>query len=76
MMKKLTKHGNSHALVIDKAILELLEIDEETWINISTDGESLVLTPIKDEQRRAKVRKSVANMNLKYGKAFKRLAEH
>ena len=30
MIKKLTKHGNSVALVIDRPILELLKIDVET----------------------------------------------
>ena len=27
MVKTLTKHGNSYALVIDRAILELLQMD-------------------------------------------------
>ena len=37
MIKKLTKHGNSLALVIDKGILELLEIDADTPISVTTD---------------------------------------
>jgi len=36
MIKRLTKHGNSLALVIDKGVLDLLKIDEETPISIST----------------------------------------
>jgi len=38
MVKRLTKHGNSMALVIDRPILELLNIDSETPLEISTDG--------------------------------------
>ncbi len=38
MLKKLTKHGNSLALVIDRPILDLLKIDTETPLDISTDG--------------------------------------
>ena len=38
LTKKLSKHGNSLALVIDRSILELLEIDEGTTLQISTDG--------------------------------------
>ena len=30
MVKRLTKHGNSLALVIDRGVLDLLEIDAET----------------------------------------------
>ena len=37
MLKKLTKHGNSLALVIDKGVLELLNIDDTTPLEISTD---------------------------------------
>src|SRR5207249_788802 len=39
MIKKLSKHGNSLALVMDRSILDLLHIDEKTSLNISTDGE-------------------------------------
>ena len=37
MIKKLTRHGNSLALVIDRLILELLRIDTDTPLDISTD---------------------------------------
>ena len=45
MLKKLAKYGNSTALVIDKAILELLGIDESSMVRLSTDGKSLIVTP-------------------------------
>jgi len=48
MLKKLVKYGNSNALVLDKALLELLEIEEGSYIKISTDGRSLIITPATD----------------------------
>jgi antitoxin component of MazEF toxin-antitoxin module len=45
MIKKLVRHGNSLALVIDKPILELLKIDADTPLEIATDGRSLVVHP-------------------------------
>ncbi len=45
MVKKLTKHGNSYALIIDKPIMELLNITPESPLEISTDGKSLVIRP-------------------------------
>jgi len=45
MLKKLVKYGNSNALVLDKAILELLGIEEGSTIKIKTDGVSIILTP-------------------------------
>ncbi|MFA6066460.1 MAG: hypothetical protein WC707_04760 [Candidatus Babeliaceae bacterium] len=46
MLKKLVKHGDSHALVFDKSILELLNIKERhTIFKISMNGSSIILTP-------------------------------
>ena len=45
MLKKLVKIGNSHALILDRAILELLEIEEGSVVKLRTDGKSLIITP-------------------------------
>lgn len=45
MVKHLTKHGNSLALVLDRRVLDLLEIDTETPLSITTDGKSLIVSP-------------------------------
>ena len=37
MIKKLTRHGNSAALIIDRPILELLGADIDTAFEIVTD---------------------------------------
>ncbi len=45
MIKKLTKHGNSLALVIDRSVLSLLNIEADTPLEIKTDGKRLFLAP-------------------------------
>jgi len=45
MLKKLVKYGNSNALVLDKALLEVLNIAEGSVVKIKTDGVSLIITP-------------------------------
>jgi antitoxin component of MazEF toxin-antitoxin module len=75
MVKKLTKHGNSLALIIDRAVLDLLKIDSETPLDISTDGQVLVVSPVRDEERREKFRKALESANRRYGRVLKRLAE-
>ena len=75
MIKKLTKHGNSLASIIDRAVLDLLQIDADTPLEISTDGQVLVITPVRDKARRNKFRKALESANRKYGRALKRLAE-
>jgi len=75
MRKKLTRSGNSLALVIDKPLLEALEIDAETELELSTDGDVLVVTPVRDRKRARKLAEVVAEADERYGGVFKRLAE-
>ena len=75
MVKKLTKHGNSLALVIDRAVLDLLKIGGDTPLEISTDGAVLIITPARGREREKKFRKHLLAANRKYGRALKRLAE-
>ncbi|HVT87258.1 MAG TPA: AbrB/MazE/SpoVT family DNA-binding domain-containing protein [Tepidisphaeraceae bacterium] len=75
MVKKLTRHGNSYALVIDKPIMELLNISGETPLNLTTDGQSLVVSPVVDEAEEAKFRSAVKKVHKRYGRMLKALAE-
>ena len=77
MVKTLTRHGNSLALVIDKPILELLKIDEKTPLEIRTDGQGLYIGPAAPEQRiePQRLRESVGKAKQRYGNMLKRLAE-
>ena len=49
MLKKLSKYGNSTTLVIDKAILELLNINESSIVKLKTDGKSLIISPVENK---------------------------
>lgn len=75
MVKKLTKHGNSLALVIDRPILELLKIDPDTPLDVSTDGTNLIVAPAKPSARRRKFEAAQGSAHKRYGKAFRKLAE-
>jgi len=75
MLKKLTKHGNSLALVIDRPILDLLKIDPETPLEVSTDGKRLIVTPAAASARRRKFDAAQEFAHERYAKAFKKLAE-
>ena len=75
MVKKLTKHGNSLALVIDRPILDLLKIDPETLLEVSTDGKQLIVTPAKTSARRKKFDAAQELAHKRYGKAFQKLAQ-
>jgi antitoxin component of MazEF toxin-antitoxin module len=75
MMKKLIKHGNSLALVIEKPVLDLLGAGPETSFDITTDGHALVLVPIKDAKRQKAFKSALSKVNEKYSRTLKKLAE-
>jgi antitoxin MazE len=75
MVKKLTRHGNSLALIIDRPILDLLKIDPETPLDVSTDGKQLIVTPAKASDRRKKFDAAQDWAHKQYGKTFRKLAE-
>ena len=79
MIKNLVRHGNSYALVIDRPILELLNISPETPLEVSTsDGKSLTLTPAPGATATTcadALTRSLGEINARYGKTLERLAK-
>ena len=74
--KKLTKHGNSYAIVIDRPILELLGIDSDSLLELSTpDGSTIVITPVKSKAKQKKFKGALQKINKKHARALKNLAE-
>lgn len=77
MIKQLTPHGNSWALIIDKPILELLKIDPETTkLELSTDdGQKLVVKPILNTAEPQAFEQALAKVNRKHARTLRRLAK-
>ena len=75
MAKKLTRTGNSLALVLDKNLLAATGIDADTPLDVSTDGDVIVISPVRDRRRAARLKRIVADAHRRYGGVFKRLAE-
>ncbi len=75
MIKRLTRHGNSLALVIDRGVLDLLDIDAETPLSLTTDGRCLILSPVRDAAGRKRFRVALAEGNRRYKKLLRRLAD-
>lgn len=75
MIKTLTKHGNSYALVIEKPILEILRVSPETPFEVVTDGQCLVLSPVRDKDDEKRFRNALDMVHKRFGRAMKRLAE-
>ena len=51
MLKKLTPIGNSHGIIINRAILDLLQVDPETTqLDLTIEGGKIVLAPVQGEK--------------------------
>ena len=75
MQKRLTKTGNSLALVLDRPVLEATGISAATTVEVSTDGDVIVVTPVRPKKRAAKLAAALEEINARYAGVFKRLAE-
>jgi len=75
MRKKLTRTGNSLALVLDKDLLEQLGIDAKTPLELSTDGDILVVSPVRGRRADERLKEVMARAHGQYAGVFRKLAE-
>jgi antitoxin MazE len=73
MVKNLSAVGNSLGLIIEKPILELLKIEKDTPLEITTDGRSLIITPT-GSGRRDRLRAISERMMTEHAETFRKLA--
>jgi len=75
MVKTLQKHGNSHALVIDKALMEVLGIEADSPLEVTVSGNSLIVTPVHVGVGRERIAQEIGELRPRYGDMLERLAE-
>ncbi len=73
-VKKLVKHGDSYVLVIDKPTRDMLRITPETPLDLKTEGECLIVTPLRKHADEMKFRQAVGKIHQHFGRAMKKLA--
>ncbi len=71
---RLSAIGNSLGIVIEKPILELLEIDRETELDMRTDGERLIIEPVR-RATRAKVKAAAERAMRAHDATLRKLAK-
>ena len=74
MQKKLSIIGNSLGFVIDKPVLELLRIDRDTMLDVSTDGDALIIRPLRDAKDE-RVRAAALRVAEQHASAFEKFAK-
>ena len=74
MRKKLSAIGNSLGLVIEKPILELLDFTRDTELDMTTDGERLIISRAT-KSKRARVKASLARAMDAHDESLRKLAK-
>lgn len=74
MVKTLTAIGNSMGILIERPILELLNITKDTQLEIKTDGEALIIRPIKMDKKDRIASAATEIMNA-HEETFRKLAQ-
>ena len=75
IIKKLTRQGNSAALIIDRTLLDLLDIDQETPLKLTVNGRRLTVEPLAPEEREQRVRAVSKRLIAKNAELYRRLAK-
>ncbi len=77
MIRKLRRIGNSCGLIIDRPVLELLNlgVGSPVKIEIAPEGGGLLLTPVTEPDHAARVREASKNVMARHGEAFEKLAK-
>jgi antitoxin MazE len=74
MIKKLSAIGNSLGLIIERPILELLDITKDTPLEVKTDGEALIIRPAKLDKKQ-RIRESTKRMMAVHDETLRQLAK-
>jgi len=75
MIKKLIRHGNSSALVLDKALLDLLKVHKDTPLEVTTDGRNIIISPQGSEEAEATLLQALERINQKHGSVLSKLGK-
>jgi death-on-curing protein len=75
MTKKLIRHGNSAALILDKALLDLLKIQIDSPLEVTTDGRNIIISPQINERAEATLLQALERINQKHGSVLAKLGK-
>jgi antitoxin component of MazEF toxin-antitoxin module len=74
-LKHLTRQGNSLAMIIDRPILEMADMDEKTLFSLTADKDKIVLERVSEKEIEQRFSAASAKVQKRFGRMFKRLAQ-
>ena len=74
-LKHLVRQGNSLAIIIDRPILDMLDITEKTTLKLTTDKGRIILEPVSAQEIEQRFTAAADKIEKHFGRALKRLAQ-
>lgn len=75
MVKTITKVGNSHGLILDTALLELVRLKAGDQVNVEVhDGGTITITPIRPRPSDEEVATAITRVMKDYARTLKNLS--
>lgn len=75
MIKRLIKHGNSRAIVVDKSLLDAAGISENAFFQISINPSGGLIIQSVEDNKTDMFREKFKELNKKYSKLMQNLAD-
>jgi antitoxin MazE len=76
MIKQLRKVGNSNALLLDKPVLELLGLKEDSHVQLTIQDGVLIMSPVNPQQvDQEKFQQALDKVMAQRSKVLERLAQ-
>ena len=75
MKAKIKRIDEGLALVLEQPLVDELGLDDGTEVELSTNGESFVVTPVRDAHRERLFRESAEKVLEKHAGLFRRLSK-
>jgi antitoxin component of MazEF toxin-antitoxin module len=70
----LRRQGRGQVLPIDQATMDAMGIDQDTPLQVTVTGNTLVVTPVPMGVPKAQLKRSLAKMRERYGQTLRNLA--
>jgi antitoxin component of MazEF toxin-antitoxin module len=75
MVKNLTRLGNSSALIFDRTLMELMEIDANTPLKLTVENRRLIVEPMSESEQKAQTSTISKKLLKQNAELYRRLAK-
>jgi len=75
VIKKLSRQGNSSTLIIDKALMSLLDLTDDSEVKVTVEGRKLIIEPLSEDERKKRFEEVLQRTSKKNEELFRRLAQ-